>query len=146
MRAGMTRQPRQSRTWVSGWEGGPFPFPVSRFPTCAILPPRTVTSARSTRHAPSCSSTSPPTRSRSGVFGGCCTASGRDARLGAGGVVRKVEVDAQLFQEVVVRVHAREDALRSAGVDQQVPVGIVEAPDEDGATRVVTERDVDRCG
>src|SRR5438034_1594666 len=111
MRPGMTRQPRQSRTWVSGWEGGPFPFPVSRFPTSTIRPSRTVTSARSTRHAPSCSSTSPPTSSRSGVFGGCCTASGRDARLGAGGVVREVEVDAQLFQEVVVRVDARQDAL-----------------------------------
>src|SRR5436309_15082260 len=139
MRPGMTRQPRQSRTWVSGWEGGPFPFTVSRFPTSTIRPSRTVTSARSTRHAPSCSSTSPPTRSRSGVFGGCCTVSGRDARLGAGGVVREVEVDAQLFQEVVVRVHTREDALGSAGIDQQVTVGIVEARQQYGTSRVFRE-------
>src|SRR5207249_8633077 len=97
-------------------------------------------------HAPSCSSTWPPTRSRSGEDGGCCTASGRDARLGAGGVVRKVEVDAQLFQEVVVRVHTREDALGSAGIDQQVPVGIVEARQQDGTARVVRELNVNRVG
>src|SRR6266436_3745986 len=139
----MIRQPRQSRTWVSGWEGGPFPFPVSRFPTSTILPSRTVTSARSTRHSPSCSSTSPPASSRSGVSECDGTASGRDARLGAGRVVRQVEVDTQLFQQVVFRVHARQDALRSAGIDQQVPVGIVETRQEDGAARVVGERDVD---
>src|ERR1041384_2980172 len=120
MRPGTIRQPLQSRTctrWV--WPCPPSPFPgLSPRPTVAILPSRTITSARSTRHSPSCSSTSPPTRSRSGVSGGGRTASGRDARLGAGGIVRQVEVDAQLFQEVVVRVHAGEDALRSAGIDR----------------------------
>src|SRR5438552_385000 len=143
MRPGMIRQPRQSRTDTGVVLRSARP---SVRPTASILPPRTVTSARSTRHAPSCSSTSPPARTRSGVFGGCRTASGRDARLGAGGVVREVEVDAQLFQEVVVRVHAREDALRSAGIDQQVPVGIVEARQQDGTARVVREGDVDRVG
>src|SRR2546421_11572288 len=136
MRPGMIRPPRQPRPdpGVVLRPAGP---PVR--PTASILPPRAVTSARSTRHAPSCNSTSPPARSRSGVFGGCRTASGRDARLGAGGVVREVEVDAQLFQQVVVRVHARKDALRSAGIDQQVPVGIVEARQQDHTPRVRSE-------
>src|SRR5438034_8389635 len=140
MRPGMTRQPRQSRIW--GWGRGPFPFPASPFPfpTCAISPSLTVTSVRSTRHSPSCSNTSPPTRSRSGGSGRGGTASGRDARLSAGRIVRQVEVDAQLFQEVVLRVDARQDALRSARIDQEVPEGIVEARQEDGAARVVGER------
>src|SRR2546430_14926391 len=97
----MIRQPLQSRTdrGVAFRSARP-----SVGPTDWILPPRTVTSARSTRHAPSWSRTSPPARSRSGVFGRGGTASGRDARLGARGIVRQVEVDAELLQEVVVQI------------------------------------------
>ena len=66
--------------------------------------------------------------------------------MGAGRVVREVEVDAELLQEVVVRIHAGEDALRPAGIDQQIPVGIVESRQEDGAARAIGERDVHGLG
>src|SRR5881396_1760552 len=132
MRPGMIRQPLQSRTVVDG--RGPIPLPASCLtasPTAAIRPSRTTTSARSTRHAPSCNSTSPPARIRSGGAdgtarvvgggggGGGGRTSGRNARLHAGRVVREVEVDAQFFHQVIVRVHTGEDALGSARIDQQ---------------------------
>src|SRR5207245_7991987 len=115
IRPGMTRQPLQSRTdrGVAFRSARP-----SVGPTDWILPPRTVTSARSTRHAPSWSRTSPPARSRSAVAGSDGTASGGDARLGAGRVVRAVEVGAALLRGVGVRVHGREAALRPAGRDR----------------------------
>src|SRR5205809_2040623 len=121
MRPGMIRQPLQSRTVVDG--RGLIPLPASRLtasPTAAIRPSRTTTSARSTRHAPSCNSTSPPARIRSGGADGTARVvgggerggrtSGRNARLHAGRVVREVEVDAQFFHQVIVRVHTGEDA------------------------------------
>src|SRR6059058_4622455 len=145
MRPGMTRQPLQSRTW--GWGRGPFPLPSSlflAFPIASILPSRTVTSARSTRQAPSCRSTSPPASRKSGTSGPA--ASGSGPRRGAGRVVGEVEVGAQLVHQIAVLVHARQDPLGAARIDQEIAVGIVQARQENGAPRGVGERDVDRVG
>src|SRR5206468_8737264 len=108
------------------------------------------------RHAASCNSTSPPAGIRwggadgtarvGGGGGGGGRTSGRNARLHAGRVVREVEVDAQFFHQVIVRVHTGEDALGSARIDQQIPERIIEAGQENRAAGVIAERHVDGVG
>src|SRR3989442_1004482 len=72
--------------------------------------------------------------------------SGGDPRLHRGGVVRDVEVGAQLVHQVVVGVHAREDALGAARIDEEVSERIVEARQQDGTERPVRQRYVHRVG